>query len=171
MKHICLAGGCFWGLEALFSGLPGVIRTECGYANGYERLVPDYLTVCSGRFGYREAVSLEYDRPMELNTILKIFFFMIDPTERGRQGNDIGPQYQTGIYWSDPESEREIIRFISEERTKYDVFETEVCQLKRFVPAEDYHQQYLKKNPGGYCHFSRDKMEYVRNGAFQDKDE
>ncbi len=101
MSVIFLAGGCFWGLEHAFRMVPGIISTECGYVNGDPHLIPDYLLVCSGRYGYREAVRVEYDPgKRSLESILSAFFLLIDPTQERRQGNDIGIQYQTGVYWS-----------------------------------------------------------------------
>lgn len=162
--EIYLAGGCFWGLEKAMSGLRGVMETECGYANGDPHFVPDYMLVCSGRFGYREAVRVRYDPEVRpLGDILHAFFFLIDPTQERRQGNDVGIQYQTGVYWSDPSDEAFVKRFMEEESGKYPEFHTEFGPLTFWSPAEEYHQRYLDRNPGGYCHIPLWKMELLRN--------
>jgi peptide methionine sulfoxide reductase msrA/msrB len=160
---IYLAGGCFWGLEKAFAGIRGVTDTECGYANGYDRLVPDYLLVCSGKYGYKEAVRVEYDpKIIPLERLLMAFFIVIDPTEKDHQGNDIGVQYGTGVYWVDEGSARTVRDFIEVERAKHNGFFTEIGPLENFFPAEEYHQDYLDKNPGGYCHVSPEKMRILR---------
>ena len=100
----------------MFAHIPGVTGTECGYANGDTHYVPDYMLVCSGRMGYREAVKVEYDpSEISLDELLAVFFMIIDPTQERRQGNDVGIQYQTGVYWSDPESERVVRRVFAEQ--------------------------------------------------------
>lgn len=162
-SELYLAGGCFWGLEKALSGMDGVLSTECGYANGDPHLVPDYMLVCSGRFGYREAVRVTYDPDtVPLETILQAFFILIDPTQERRQGNDVGIQYQTGIYWTDDETGRRVMRYVSEEAARHSEFHTETGPLTYYSPAEDYHQGYLDRNPGGYCHITPAKMESVR---------
>ncbi|UAL07648.1 MAG: peptide-methionine (S)-S-oxide reductase MsrA [Candidatus Methanogranum gryphiswaldense] len=160
---IYLAGGCFWGLEKAFAGLRGVKDTECGYANGYDKLVPDYMLVCSGKFGYKEAVRVEYDpKIIHLERLLWAFFLVIDPTEKDHQGNDIGKQYGTGIYWTD-EGSAAVVRGIAEvEMTKHDSFFTEIGPLENFFPAEPEHQDYLDRNPKGYCHISPEKMRLLK---------
>ena len=121
------------------------------------------MLVCSGRFGYREAVRIEYDpEVIPLRCILWAFFFLIDPTQEKRQGNDRGIQYQTGIYWTDEQSELTVRLYVQREREKYDEFYTEIGPLTFWSPAEEYHQHYLDKNPSGYCHISRDRMEVLR---------
>ena len=160
---IYLAGGCFWGLEKAFSVIRGVTDTECGYANGYNLIVPDYMIVCSGRFGYCEAVRVCYDpKIVNLERLLDVFFMVIDPTLMNRQGNDRGIQYRTGIYWTDETTGERVKAYADEEKKKYDEFCTEICPLKNFVPAEDYHQDYLEKNPGGYCHIPPYEIENIR---------
>jgi methionine-S-sulfoxide reductase len=160
---IYLAGGCFWGLEKVFSSVPGVTDTECGYANGYNRLIPDYMTVCSGKFGYCEAVRVRYDPEIiSLERILDAFFAVIDPTLLNRQGNDRGIQYRTGIYWADEQSGKVVSAYVEKIKKRYDEFYTEAGPLENFFEAEDYHQDYLDKNPDGYCHISHQEMEHVR---------
>lgn len=150
---IYFAGGCFWGVEKAFSVMRGVTDTECGYANGFEKLIPDYATVCSGKYGYLEAVRVEYDpKIISLDLLLTAFFMIIDPTDRDRQGNDIGHQYNTGIYWTDPITGEFVKNFVGQEREKYPVFFTDFGPLERFISAEPEHQDYLDRNPEGYCH-------------------
>ncbi len=160
---IYLAGGCFWGLEKAFSLIKGVTGTECGYANGYDKIVPDYMTVCSGKFGYCEAVKVCYDPDViSLERLLDAFFMVIDPALLNRQGNDVGVQYRTGIYWTDELSGKIAEAYVNEERKKHPEFHTEAGPLQNYFPAEEYHQDYLDKNPGGYCHISREEMEHIR---------
>ena len=160
---IYLAGGCFWGVEKVFSAIRGVTDTECGYANGYDLIIPDYMTVCSGKFGYCEAVRVCYDSSIvRLERLLDVFFMVIDPTLLNRQGNDRGIQYRTGIYWEDELTGAAAADYVDKEKKRHGEFYTEAGRLKNFVPAEDYHQDYLDKNPGGYCHISSDEIERIR---------
>ncbi len=153
LKEIYLAGGCFWGVEKAMSMLRGVVRTQCGYANGDPHLRPDYLLVCSGRYGYAEAVKVVYDPVIvPLSEVLKAFFMIIDPTSKNRQGNDIGIQYRTGIYWTDEVIGAEVRRSVVEISSRYPEFYTETGPLLNFTLAEEGHQRYLDRNPGGYCH-------------------
>ena len=151
--EIFLAGGCFWGLEKAFEDLDGVVSTECGYANGDPHFFPDYMLVCSGRYGYREAVNVVYDsEKVSLEDLLHCFLFLIDPTQERRQGNDVGIQYQTGVYWTDPDDESTVRGILESESQKYPEFHVEYGPLTFWSPAEEYHQKYLDKNPEGYCH-------------------
>lgn len=152
-KRIYLAGGCFWGVEAYFSKLPGVVSTLVGYANG-NTLHPTYKTVSTGKTGYAETVMVEYDPDIiSLEKILEHFFSIINPTVINRQGNDTGSQYRTGIYYVSKPDLTVISRVIEGEALKYSLpIVTEVEELKNFHKAEDYHQKYLEKNPNGYCH-------------------
>lgn len=153
IKRIYLAGGCFWCVEAYFSKLPGVVNTLAGYANG-NTLHPTYKSVSTGKTGYAETVMVEYDPDIiSLSQILEHFFSIINPTVLNRQGNDVGSQYRTGIYYVDKADFTVIDRVIEGETAKYSLpIVTEVEELKNFHPAEDYHQKYLEKNPSGYCH-------------------
>jgi methionine-S-sulfoxide reductase len=162
MSEIYLAGGCFWGVEKAISLLDGVVSTECGYANGDPSLIPDYLLVCSGRYGYAETVRVVYDpERIGLEKILKAFFMVIDPTLVNRQGNDIGIQYRTGIYWADDDSAEKVRKFVSRISDSYPEFHTELMPLSNFTKAEDKHQKYLDNNPMGYCHISRAVMDEI----------
>lgn len=153
MKEIYLAGGCFWGVEAYYKRMNGVVDTEVGYANSRMES-PSYKEVCTGRTDAAETVKIIYDEEkITLEEILKALFKVIDPTLINRQGPDIGSQYRSGIYYTD-EGDREIIEdFIENVKGDYKMpIATEVMKLKNFYEAEDYHQDYLDKNPDGYCH-------------------
>lgn len=153
MKEIALAGGCFWGVDEYFSRKKGVISTKAGYANGIKEN-PTYKEVCTGRTGHAETVLVKYDEEViTLTEILEKFFKVIDPTVLNRQGNDIGTQYRTGIFYIDEADVPAITAFIDSKRKDYKAqIVTEVEPLKNFYDAEEYHQDYLKKNPRGYCH-------------------
>lgn len=154
-KRICLAGGCFWGTDHLFSLVKGVKGTESGYANA-DVEYPTYQEVCTGQTGAAEAVMVVYDpEELELRSLLSLYFESIDPTTLNRQGNDIGTQYRSGIFYVDPEDSSVIEELMSEEQKRYSrPLVVEVGSLRNFYPAELYHQDYLYKNPGGYCHVS-----------------
>lgn len=158
MKEIYLAGGCFWGVEAYMSAINGVVDTEVGYANG-DKENPTYEEVCRSITGHTETTYVKYDESIiSLEELLNRFWRIIDPTMLNRQGPDIGQQYRTGIYYID-ESDLEIInKTLEEQKTKYTKpIVTEIEPLKVFYKAEEYHQDYLKKNPGGYCHIDLTK--------------
>lgn len=157
MEEIYLAGGCFWGVEEYMSRIDGVIETTVGYANGIKEN-PTYEQVCTGITGHTETTYVKFDdNIISLEDLLNTFWKIIDPTVLNRQGPDIGNQYRTGIYYID-ESHIDIInKTLKEQQTKYDKpIVTEIMPLKCFYDAEEYHQDYLKKNPGGYCHINLD---------------
>lgn len=152
MNEIYLAGGCFWGVEEYFSRLDGVVETNVGYANGHKEN-PSYEEVCTGTTGHAETTYIKYGDNISLGEILKKFFMIIDPTLLNRQGGDIGNQYRTGIYYIENDDKSIIDKVLKEEQKKYKVaIVTEVLPLNSYFEAEEYHQKYLKKNPGGYCH-------------------
>jgi peptide-methionine (S)-S-oxide reductase len=153
MSKIWLAGGCFWGAEAYFQQLKGVLDTTVGYGQG-ETPNPTYQDVCSGTTGYAEIVEVHYDETvLSLQKILEHFFRIIDPTTLNRQGPDRGTQYRTGIYYADAADRPLILGFIRSMQAKYaDPIVVEVEPFRNFYPAEAYHQDYLQKTPGGYCH-------------------
>ncbi|HMM69402.1 MAG TPA: peptide-methionine (S)-S-oxide reductase MsrA [Gudongella oleilytica] len=155
MKDIYLAGGCFWGVQEYFSRIEGVVYTETGYANGKTK-EPDYRSVCTGTTGHAETVFVRYDEEkVGLKYLLEKFFRIIDPTLMNRQGNDIGTQYRTGIYYVDEEDAIIAKAAMDEVQKKYKIpLATELMPLSYYYPAEDYHQDYLKKNPFGYCHIN-----------------
>lgn len=153
MKEIALAGGCFWGVDEFFSRKEGVLSTKSGYSNG-QIDNPTYEEVCTGKTGHAETVLVQYDESrISLETILEKFFKVIDPTSLNRQGNDIGTQYRTGIYYIDTKDKETIDNFIEQKQPRYSSpIVVEVEPLRNFFDAEEYHQDYLKKNPRGYCH-------------------
>ena len=152
MKEIYLAGGCFWGVEEYFSRLDGVVETSVGYANGHKEN-PSYKQVCTGTTGHAETTYIKYDDRITLEEVLNKFFRIINPTLLNRQGGDIGNQYRTGVYYVNADDKPIIDRIIKDEQEKYTVpIVTEVLPLSSYYLAEEYHQKYLKKNPGGHCH-------------------
>lgn len=153
ISEIWLAGGCFWGVQAFISKLPGVMHTEVGYANG-DTENPSYEEVCRKNTGHAETVYVKYDAArISLEKLLDYFFRIIDPTLLNRQGNDIGKQYRTGIYYKNPDDKSTIEGYISRKQELFkDRILTEVLELRNFYKAEEYHQEYLEKNPQGYCH-------------------
>lgn len=167
-QTIYLAGGCFWGVEEMFRQIPGVIDTQTGYANGNLTEGVTYQRVCQGDTNFRETVRVTFDPATILvEQLLWAYFHIIDPTITNRQGNDVGTQYQAGIYWKaeDAELGAAIRRIADEKRASIEAqglpFCVEVHELANYFPAEDYHQYYLVKNPGGYCHVSRTEMAEV----------
>ena len=161
-KMIVLAGGCFWGVEKAFKALDGVVETTVGYANGFTDN-PTYEEVCRNETGYKEAVKVVYQpNVVSLSTVIRAFFLCIDPRQRNRQGNDIGSQYQAGIYYVDEKDLDDIKPVYTNERMKYDRFFVELEPLKNFYTAEEYHQDYLDKHPNGYCHITAFEMEEVK---------
>lgn len=157
MKEIYLAGGCFWGCQKYFDLLPGVLETTVGYANG-PVANPTYEQVKLAHVGHAETVRVAYDpQQLPLETLLEKYFAVIDPTSVNRQGEDVGIQYRTGIYYTDPadgDTARRALEQLSIAIAAPVVVE---CKpLENFYPAEEYHQKYLEKNPNGYCHIRFD---------------
>ena len=152
MSTVYLAGGCFWGLQKFFDQFSGVIATEVGYANGPDQ-APSYQEVCRSS-GHAETVKVEYDPDkMNIRELLHYYFMVIDPLSVNRQGNDRGIQYRTGIYYTDPDQFPEIEAVYREQEEKTGTrLAVELKPLQNFFSAEEYHQKYLEKNPGGYCH-------------------
>jgi len=156
LETVVVAMGCFWGAERCFWQLPGVYSTAVGYAGGYTPN-PTYEEVCSGRTGHTEVVLAVYDsKKISFETLLKTFWESHDPTQGMRQGNDVGTQYRSAIYCSTPEQNQraEASAKAYEPALKakgYGAITTEIKDAPPFYYAEDYHQQYLAKNPGGYC--------------------
>ena len=166
-KTICFAGGCFWGIEALYRRLPGVTEATAGYANGDSPGHANYGDVCTGLTGFREAVRVEYDdTAISLPHLLFAFFAVIDPETPNRQGPDFGSQYQTGVYWTDPADEAIIRSIAALESSAVPFFAVELKPLTSFYPAEDCHQRYLEKHPRGYCHVAPWKLATLPNYPF-----
>lgn len=153
MKKIILAGGCFWGVEEFLSRIDGVTSTEVGYANGKTEN-PTYEDVCTGTTNFAEACLVEYDEnKLTLSALLEEYFGIINPTYLNKQGNDVGTQYRTGIYYFDENDLDIITKSMENLQTKYkEKIVVEVEPIKNYYKAEEYHQKYLKKNPNGYCH-------------------
>ena len=157
---IYLAGGCFWGLEKLMQSIPGVTDAVSGYANGTGEADANYKAVCAGGTGFRETVKVTYDPGLvSLDALLLAYFYVVDPTVENRQGNDVGSQYQTGVYYTDDASKETVERIAALERGRREKFAVEIGPLVNFFPAEEYHQDYLDRNPGGYCHIPRAEIE------------
>jgi methionine-S-sulfoxide reductase len=155
-----LAGGCFWGMEEILKKIPGVIETKVGYTGGTAPN-PTYQQVCGGGTGHAEAVQIIFDpSAISYEELLGYFFRMHDPTTPNRQHNDVGPQYRSAIFYQNAgqkaSAEKVKAEFDRSGRFKKPIV-TEIAPASEFYPAEEYHQEYLKKNPGGYnCHVLRD---------------
>ncbi len=160
MKEIVLAAGCFWGVEAYFSKIKGVVKTEVGYANGNTEN-PTYDEVCHMNTGHAEACYIKFDENIiSLKELLVRFWKIIDPTLLNRQGPDVGAQYRTGIYFLEDDDRDVILESLQEEQNNYNKpIVTEVQPLDNYYTAEEYHQNYLKKNPKGYCHIDLTQMD------------
>ena len=163
MKEIYFAGGCFWGTEHYFKQINGVISTEVGYANG-DTEAPTYEEVYTDTTGYAECVKIAYDPSViSIEFLVELFFRSIDPLSLNRQGNDCGTRYRTGVYYTDNKDVTAI-------KSIFDVVEKSVGgplavefePLKNFYTAEEYHQDYLDKNPNGYCHIPKSLMMMAR---------
>ncbi|ULQ60727.1 peptide-methionine (R)-S-oxide reductase MsrB [Brucepastera parasyntrophica] len=171
LKDIWFAGGCFWGLEKYFSLVPGVINTAAGYANGNTEQTT-YEEVCRGDAAFAETVQVTYDSFITgLENLVFLFYKAVDPTTVNRQGNDRGIQYRTGIYYTSEEDAEAIRRVTEEVRKKYaSPLAVEIKPLKNFIPAEEYHQKYLDKNPSGYCHIGKEQFEAAKRGNIDPAD-
>jgi peptide methionine sulfoxide reductase msrA/msrB len=151
LKDIYLAGGCFWGVQAYLQRLKGVYATTVGYANG-DGAHPVYASI--GHSGHAETVHVRYDpAQISLQDLIRRFFTIIDPCSRNRQGGDIGRQYRSGVYYTDAAEGELIAALMQERQAAYSLpIVTEILPLRNYCLAEEYHQDYLRKNPGGYCH-------------------
>jgi len=164
LRDIYFAGGCFWGVEEYFSRVPGVYDVTVGYANGAKDN-PTYEEVCSEETGHAETVHISYDpEAVSLKTLAEQFFKIIDPVSVNRQGNDTGSQYRTGMYYVNDEDKLVLASVMSEVQKKYDrPLAVELTPLQKYYLAEEYHQDYLKKNPGGYCHINFDSLKDIQS--------
>jgi peptide-methionine (S)-S-oxide reductase len=156
-ETIVLGGGCFWCTEAVFDRVRGVVDVESGYSNG-QVMHPSYEQVCTGRTGHAEVVKIAFDpAQISLREILEIFFVVHDPTTLNRQGNDVGTQYRSGIYYTNDAQKKvadDVIREFTESKTYRSPIVTEVKPLDNYSSAEAYHQDYFLNNPNqGYCSF------------------
>ena len=156
LERALFAMGCFWGAEKTFWQLPGVYATAVGYAGGHSEN-PNYKQVCTGTTGHAEAVQVIFDpKRISYQELLRVFWESHDPTQGMRQGNDVGTQYRSAIYATDDAQlgAAELSRRAYQaalEKARYGTITTEIRKAPPFYYAEDYHQQYLAKNPGGYC--------------------
>ena len=150
-KEIYLAGGCFWGVEGYFAQLEGVNSTKVGYSNGTTKETT-YKDIKNT--DHAEVIYLSYnDEVLPLNDVLKHYFRIIDPTSVNKQGEDVGRQYRTGIYYVDEDTKKEVENFIVDLQKEYsEKIAVEVEKVNNYIDAEEYHQKYLDKNPTGYCH-------------------
>ena len=163
MKEIYLAGGCFWGTQHFFKQVQGVLQTEVGFANGHTEH-PTYEDVYTDTTGYAETVRICYDEHVaDLTFLLHLFFRAIDPTSLNRQGHDTGTRYRTGVYYTSPDDLPAIRRVFDEEQARLSLpIAVEVEPLRCFFPADERHQDYLDKNPDGYCHLPLELFAYAR---------
>ena len=162
-KDIYLAGGCFWGTEHYFKQIKGVAITEVGFANGHTEN-PTYKEVYTDQTGYAETVFVRfYPDVVSLDFLLQMFFKAIDPTSLNKQGHDEGTRYRTGVYYTDPVDLPVIEKVFAEEQKNYEQpMAVEKLPLQNFYTAEEYHQDYLDKNPDGYCHLPLELFEFAR---------
>lgn len=154
-KIIYLAGGCFWGVEKYFSLVKGVVSTKVGYANGTLNN-PKYEDLKHGLDNASETVRIEYDTNINLEKLLELYLRVVDPYSINKQGEDIGEQYRTGVYFINKEDEIIIKNYLSKHLNND--YKIEVLPLNKFYNAEEYHQKYLDKNPNGYCHINMAKL-------------
>ena len=163
MKEVYFAGGCFWGTEHYFKQIDGVISTEVGYANGNTEH-PTYEEVYTDTTGYAECVKVVYNPLIiTLEYLVELFFRSIDPLSLNRQGNDCGTRYRTGVYYTDSRDVAQIKSiFDIVEKSVGELLAVELAPLKKFYLAEEYHQDYLDKNPNGYCHIPTELMMMAR---------
>lgn len=162
-REIHLAGGCFWGAEHYLKQINGITLTEVGFANGHTQQ-PTYKEVYTDTTGYAEAVRVQYDdEVISLRFLIELYFRAIDPTSLNRQGEDEGTRYRTGVYYSDP-ADLPAIRevFEAEAARHHQPLQVELLPLQNFWPAEEYHQDYLNKNPDGYCHLPLELFAFAR---------
>jgi len=162
-KTIYLAGGCFWGAEHFFQQIGGILGTRTGFANGNTEN-PTYKEVYTDTTGFAETVRIEYDADrMPLDKLLNLFFMIIDPTSLNKQGEDEGTRYRTGIYYTDEAELPAIQKVYAEQETKAgEPLAVEVEPLRNWYSAEDYHQDYLNRNPTGYCHLPLKTFVYAK---------
>ena len=173
LKKAVFAAGCFWGVEKIFLEIPGVVSTQVGYAGGRTE-DPTYETVSEGATGHAEAVEITYDSAkVSYEKLLLIFWQYHDPTSRDRQGPDIGSQYRSVIFYYDTEQQKAAIKskeLLDQAKILKGPIVTEIVSARKFYRAEEYHQKYLKKNPGGYCshHFQSAKIGEVLRPSVPD---
>lgn len=170
MREIFFAGGCFWGTQHYLKQINGVVNTEVGYANGHTSK-PTYEQVYTDLTGHAECVLVEYDPAIiSLETLAELYFRSIDPTSLNKQGEDTGTRYRTGIYYTADEDYPIIKKVFDRVAAMHnEPLAVEVGPLEYFYSAEEYHQDYLDKNPEGYCHIPLELMEMARRANKEDK--
>lgn len=163
LQEIYLAGGCFWGTQRYFDCLEGVVETEVGYANGWT-VQPTYEQVKHENTGHAETVRVKFDASrITLEELLEQYYKVIDPLSVNRQGQDVGVQYRTGIYYVNEAHKSVVEHSLAGLQKQYqEPIAVEACRLQNFYTAEEYHQKYLEKNPGGYCHIGAARFEEAR---------
>ena len=163
MKEIYFAGGCFWGTEHYFKQIKGVVETAVGYANGHTP-DPTYQEVYTDGTGYAETVKVVYDpQHISLELLADLYFHSIDPLSLNKQGEDEGTRYRTGIYYTDQEDLPVLKKVYDQVASQYDTpLAVELEPLRNFYTGEEYHQDYLDKNPTGYCHLPQALFEFAR---------
>ena len=162
VEKAIFAAGCFWGVEAYFKRLKGVLNTEVGYCGGKTEN-PTYELVCTGTTGHAESVLIEFDNEkISYEELLEHFWKIHDPTQLNRQGADIGTQYRSAIFYLNEEQKEKAIKSKEQQENsgkyKYSIV-TQIALATKFWPAEEYHQDYLDKNPNGYCHVDLSLLE------------
>ena len=162
-KEIYLAGGCFWDTEHFFKQIEGVLETEVGFANGHTEN-PTYKEVYTDETGFAETVYVKFDSDVvSLEFLLNMFFKAIDPTSLNKQGEDEGTRYRTGVYYTNADDLVIIEKVFAQEQQKFDEpLAVEKLPLQNYYSAEEYHQDYLDKNPTGYCHLPLSLFEFAR---------
>lgn len=158
MKSLVLAGGCFWGVEAYFKQFDGVVYTEVGYANG-PTIEPSYEEVCDAS-GHAEAVMVHYNsKVISTSKLVELYLDIVDPVSLNKQGNDVGVQYRTGIYYEQANELKDIEQVLEKKAKELNQeLAIELLPLENFYRAEEEHQLYLFKNPNGYCHIPKEKL-------------
>ena len=172
VKDIYLAGGCFWGTEHYFKLINGVVETEVGFANGNTQN-PTYQEVYTDQTGFAETVHIRYNPDVvSLEFLLQMYFKAIDPISLNKQGHDEGTRYRTGIYYTNPDDLPIIMKVYAEEQKHWQQpLAVEKQPLENFYTAEEYHQDYLDKNPTGYCHLPQSLFEYAKQAREKKKTE
>ena len=161
-EKVLLGAGCFWGVEQILRAIPGIVKTEVGYAGG-TMARPSYELVCTGITGHAEVVLIEYDpNVLTFESLLDVFFRLHDPTTLNRQHNDIGTQYRSVIFTFNDEQKKiahEVIAQLNQKQVFKNPIVTQVESFSNYFSAEEYHQDYLIKNPTGYmCHILKEKL-------------
>ena len=166
MEKSSFAAGCFWGVEHAFKQIEGVVRTEVGYQGG-ESSITTYEQVCSGKTGHAEVVEVTFEpNIVSYERLLEAFMFMHNPSELNRQGPDVGTQYRSALFPSNPKQKSEASDFINKLKVSGKTIETTIEVSHLFISGENKHQDFLDINPGGYCHIGLDTFMKLKKGEF-----